>query len=603
MIKEMTKEKKTETKKTKPPKEMVKLTIDGKEVEAEKGSYILHAAETLGIKIPTLCYYKDVQPYGACRICTVEIKRGKKIKYVTACNFPVEEGLEVTTFNDHIRMIRRLIVEFLLARCSTVKVLQDLAAELGIDKSRFGEGKERCILCGLCVRVCNEVVGAKAIAFAGRGIEREVTTPFHIDSERCIGCGSCAKVCPTGYIKVASTEEDKIVHRDITLGPNTAIYIPTMQAVPNKPVIDTLSCIYFRNGKCKICAKICPAEAIDHEMTDKTEEIEVGTIIAATGFELFDPRKTMQYGYGRFDNVITSLEFERMNCAAGSTGGKIVLANGEEPKSIGIIHCIGSRDKNYNEYCSRVCCMYALKFAHLVKEKTDAEVYDFYIDMRSFGKGYEEFYNRLLEEGVRFIRGKAAQVYNEPIYPEEEGKLIIRCEDTLMGRVRRIPVDMVILCPAIEARQDSLELARLLSLCQSKDKFFAEKHPKLAPVSTASDGIFIAGCCQGPKDIPDTVAQASGAAAQAMSLAAKGFIEIESATSEIDKEKCTGCRVCNDLCPYHAIEYIAADKISKINEALCKGCGTCTAACPSGAIAAKQFKDQQINAEMEGVLL
>jgi len=598
----MTNEKKTEKKTEKPPKETVKLIVDGREVEVEKGSYVLHAAQKLGIKIPTLCYYKHVEPYAACRICTVEVKRGNRVRYVTACNFPAEEGLEVVTNNERIKSIRKLIVEFLLARCSKVKVLRDLADELGIKESPYGYGEEGCILCGLCVRVCNEVVGAKAIAFAGRGIDREVTTPFKVDSERCIGCGSCAKVCPTGYIRVASTEEDKIVHGDITLGPNTAIYIPTMQAVPNKPVIHEESCIYFRNGKCKICAKICPTQAIDHEMKPKEEEIPVGSIIVATGFQLFDPRKTMQYGYGRFDNVVTSLEFERMNCAAGSTSGKIVMANGQEPKSIGIIHCIGSRDKNYHEYCSRVCCMYALKFAHLVKEKTGAEVYDFYIDMRSFGKGYEEFYNRLLEEGVRFIRGKAAQVSNEPMYPEEEGKLIIRCEDTLMGRVRRIPVDMVVLCSAIEARTDAPELSRLLTLCNSKDGFLAEKHPKLAPVSTATDGVFIAGCCQGPKDIPDTVAQASGAASQAMSLAARGAIEIESATALIDDKRCTGCRICNDLCPYHAIEFIVADKISKVNDALCKGCGTCVAACPCSAIAAKQFKDNQLLAEIEGVL-
>lgn len=589
--------------KGKNPKEMVKLFVDGREVEVPQGSYVLAAAEKLGIKIPTLCYYKHVEPYAACRVCVVEVKRGKRVRYVTACNYPCEAGIEVTTFNDRIKAIRKLVVEFLLARCSKVRVLCDMAAELGIDTSRFGAGVEGCIMCGLCVRICNEVVGAKAIAFSGRGIDREVTTPFKLDSDRCIGCGSCAKVCPTGYIKVAGAEEDKIVHGDITLSPNTAIYVPTMQAVPNKPVIHTESCIYFRNGKCKICANICPTEAIDHEMKDSLEEMEVGSIIVATGFKLFDPRKTMQYGYGRFDNVITSLEFEKMNCAAGSTNGRIVLANGEEPKSIGIVHCIGSRDKNYHEYCSRVCCMYALKFAHLVKEKTGAEVYDFYIDMRSFGKGYEEFYNRLLKEGVRFIRGKAAQVSNEPIFPEEEGKLIIRCEDTLMGRVRRIPVDMVVLCAAIEPGDDSAAVARLVQISQSRDGFFAEKHPKLAPVSTPSDGIFIAGCCQGPKDIPDTVAQASGAAAQSMSLAARGAIEIESATSEITKELCTGCRMCNDLCPYHAIEYLADEKISKVNEALCKGCGTCAAACPSSAIAAKQYNDAQVMAEIGGVLI
>ncbi|MFH0800186.1 MAG: 4Fe-4S dicluster domain-containing protein [Pseudomonadota bacterium] len=588
--------------KTKAPVETVKLVVDGREVEVAKGSYILAAAEKLGIKIPTLCYYRHVQPYAACRICTVEVRRGKRVRYVTACNYPVEEGLEVVTYNERIRSIRKLLVEFFLARCSKVKVLRELASELGIDESRFGKGEEGCILCGLCVRVCNEVVGAKAIAFAGRGIERSVTTPFEVDSDRCIGCGSCAKVCPTGHIRVTGTMEDKIVHGDITLGPNTAIYVPTMQAVPNKPVIDTQSCIYFRNGKCKICAKICPTEAIDHEMKDTTREVEVGSIIAATGFQLFDPRKTMQYGYGRFDNVITSLEFERMNCAAGSTNGKIVLADGSEPKSIGIIHCIGSRDKNYHEYCSRVCCMYALKFAHLVKEKTGAEVYAFYIDMRSFGKGYEEFYNRLLEEDVRFIRGKAASVSDFALYPEEEGKLVVTCEDTLLRRIRRVPVDMVVLCSAIEAGKDAPEVARLLTLCQSKDGFFAEKHPKLAPVSTATDGIFIAGCCQGPKDIPDTVAQASGAAAQAMMLAAKGKIEIDAATALIDEDHCTGCRICNDMCPYHAIDYIEDKKVSRVNEALCKGCGTCVAACPCGVIAAQNFKNSQVLAEIEGVL-
>lgn len=422
-----------------------------------------------------------------------------------------------------------------------------------------------------------------------------------VSEEKCNGCGNCWDKCPAWRVEKPKGEK-KVVHSAITLGPPKAIYMPTLQSIPSVPVIDKDSCIYFKNGKCQLCVKACPTGAIDHKMQDKTVEIEVGSIIVATGFGLFDVTKTPQFGYGRFPNVLTSLEFERLNCAAGSTGGAVLMENGEKPKSIAIIHCVGSRDKNYHEYCSRVCCMYALKFAHLVKEKTEAEVYSFYIDMRAFGKGYEEFYNRLLEEGVRFVRGKAASVTDFAMYPEEEGKLIVTCEDTLLRRIRRVPVDMVVLCPAIEAKASAPELARLFTLCHSKDGFFAEKHPKLAPVSTATDGIFIAGCCQAPKDIPDTVAQASGAAAQAMSLAAKGVMEIDSATAEINEELCTGCRICNDMCPYHAIDFIEDKKVSRVNDALCKGCGTCVAACPCGVISAKQFRDDQVMAEIDGVL-
>ncbi len=423
----------------------------------------------------------------------------------------------------------------------------------------------------------------------------------YVNEEKCTGCGDCWNKCPAWRVEKPKGDK-KVVHDALTLGPPKAIYMPTLQAIPAVPVIDKESCIYFKNGKCQICVKSCPTGAVDHKMVDVVREIEVGSIIVATGYKLFDVTKMPQYGYGRYPNVLTGLEFEHLNCASGPTGGAVLMENGQPPKSIAILHCIGSRDKNYHEYCSRVCCMYALKFAHLVKEKTGAEVYDFYIDMRSFGKGFEEFYNRLLEEGVRFIRGKAAQISNEAIYPEEEGKLIVRCDDTLLGRVRRVPVDMVVLCSAIEATGDSQDMSRLLGLCHSKDGFFAEKHPKLAPVSTATDGIFIAGCCQSPKDIPDTVAQASGAAAQAMMLAARGAIEVESATALIDEDRCTGCRICNDLCPYHAIDFIADDKLSKVNEALCKGCGTCVAACPCSAIAARQFNDAQVLAEIEGVL-
>jgi heterodisulfide reductase subunit A len=290
-----------------------------------------------------------------------------------------------------------------------------------------------------------------------------------------------------------------------------------------------------------------------------------------------------------------------MNSASGSTGGRILLANGQAPKSVGIIHCVGSRDERHNQYCSRVCCMYALKFAHLIKEKTEAEVYNFYIDMRCFGKGYEEFYHRLLEEEVRFIRGRAASVSDFPLNDHERNKLIIRVEDTLIGQVRRIPVDMVVLATGLEPVTEAAELARTFHI-SCGNGFFTERHPKLAPVSTPTDGIFIAGACQGPKDIPDTVAQASAAASQVQSLMARGEIEVESATSMVDEQKCAGCRICNTLCSLSAISFDEERHISVINDVLCKGCGTCAAACPSAAIIARHFTDEQLFAEIEGAL-
>jgi heterodisulfide reductase subunit A len=300
---------------------------------------------------------------------------------------------------------------------------------------------------------------------------------------------------------------------------------------------------------------------------------------------------------------LNSLEFERLSHASGPTGGKILLRNGKEPKSLAIVHCVGSRDEHHNKYCSRVCCMYGMKMAHLVREKTGARVYEFYIDIRAFGKGYEEFYHRMLEEDVEFIRGKVAEVTDAALSPEEEGKLVVRCEDTLLGFTRRIPVDMVVLCAALEPRTDATELRQLLGCSRSKDGFLLEKHPKLAPVSTATDGVFIAGACQGPKDIPDSVAQGAGAAAEALSLIDRGKVEIEPITSVIDSELCSGCRICNELCPYSAIEFKEDDKISSVIDALCKGCGTCAAACPSGAISSQHFTDDVIFSEIEGVLI
>ncbi|MGA8849470.1 MAG: CoB--CoM heterodisulfide reductase iron-sulfur subunit A family protein [Dehalococcoidia bacterium] len=416
--------------------------------------------------------------------------------------------------------------------------------------------------------------------------------PRYVDEEKCIGCGICQEKCPR---KVPS-------EFDVGMRERKAIYTPFPQAVPNIPVIDTEHCAYFLKGTCRACEKFCDAKAINFEQKELIFELDVGNIIIATGFDTLDAAKIAQYGYGRYPNVFTSLEFERLCSPTGPTDGHIVLANGQQPDSVAIIHCVGSRDKNYHEYCSRVCCMHALKHAHLLKEKTGADVYQMYIDMRCFGKGYEEFYQRVQKEKVNFIRGKVAKVTDEALGEEEKGKLIVLVEDTLLGSILRVPVDMIVLCVAMEPRKDAQEVAKLFHLGRSEDGFFLERHAKLDPVATMSEGIFIVGCCQGPKDIPDTVAQASAAAARALAMIVRGKMEVSATTAYIDENKCSGCKICNLLCPFNAIFFDDATKVSRINQVLCQGCGVCAAACPSGAITHNYFTADEIMAELEGVL-
>ena len=354
--------------------------------------------------------------------------------------------------------------------------------------------------------------------------------------------------------------------------------------------------------ECHACEDICPPQAIQLDMEDEITTLDVGQILVATGFESFDASKMSQYGYGRYDNVITSLEFERMVNSTGPTGGKVLLKNGEPPRAVGIVHCVGSRDENYNRYCSRVCCMAALKFAHLVKERTDADVYQFYIDMRAFGKGYEEFYLRVLQEGTTAIRGKVAEVVPALDGNGSDPHLMVRCEDTLIGKYREIPVDMVVLCTAIEPQADAGDVGRVFSLSRSPDGFFLERHPKLDPVGTTTEGVYVGGCSQGPKDIPDSVAQAQAAAGRILSLIGQGEVTIDPIRAVVNEALCGGCKTCLGLCPYLAISYDAVKEVAIVNEALCKGCGTCVAACPASAITGAGFTDDQILAELEGVL-
>jgi heterodisulfide reductase subunit A len=418
-----------------------------------------------------------------------------------------------------------------------------------------------------------------------------------IKEELCAGCQECIEACVFKQPKF----EDEF---NQGLGKRKPIYMPFPQAIPQVPVIDPETCIQFKSGKCKkTCVAACgERHAIDFTLEDKMEEVEVGTIIVATGFKPFDARQTPYYGYGTYPNVYTSLEVERLVNASGPTAGEVVLRDGREPKTIGVIHCVGSRDENTNRWCSRVCCMYSLKLAHLLKEHTGAEIFNFYIDMRTPGKGFEEFYQKLLHEGVHFIRGRVAEVTDWALDPSEEGKLVLRVEDTLLGAVRRIPVDMVVLSVGLQPHDDAQEVRRRFNMTCSTEGFFLERHPKLAPVSTFTDGIFLAGACQGPKDIPDTVAQAGAAAAECLALIDAGHVEQEPVSAYVLEDACSGCRTCVPLCPYTAITFNSDTRKAQVNPVLCKGCGTCVAACPSGSLQQHLFEDDEIFEEIEGVL-
>jgi len=426
--------------------------------------------------------------------------------------------------------------------------------------------------------------------YTGNYKVKVVKKPRYIDENKCIGCGLCATKCPSKVL-------DEF---NMGLSFRKAIYIPFPQAVPRKYTVDSEHCLYFTKNVCRVCERFCPTKAINFEQKPEEITLEVGAVILATGYDVFDPSVIKRYGYGRYKNVYTGLEVERLTSASGPTNGRIILRDGRTPSTVVIIHCVGSRDENYHVYCSRVCCMYAMKLAHLIKERVpNSTVYELYIDIRAHGKGYEEFYRRVQEEGVIFIRGKPAEITES-----ENGKLTVTFEDTLLGKIQQIEADMVVLATALEPRKDAKELARIFNIPVDMDGFFLERHPKLAPVSTVNRGVFVAGACQGPKDIPDSVAQGAAAAAEALALLSQGVVEAEPVIAEVNKNLCSGCRICISVCPYNATVFDKESKTASVQEVLCQGCGTCVASCPSGARTLKQrgFTDKQILAEIEAVL-
>jgi|Deesub1362A_J573_1020465.scaffolds.fasta_scaffold00691_11 heterodisulfide reductase subunit A len=424
----------------------------------------------------------------------------------------------------------------------------------------------------------------------------------YVDHEKCTGCGTCWEKCP---MQVPS-------EFNAGLGQRKAIYIPFPQAVPNKPVIDREHCRYFTTGKCQVCAKLCPAGAVDYEQEDEVFTEKVGALVAATGFQLFNwSRVYGEYGYGRYPDVITGLQFERLVNAAGPTGGKILRpSDGSAPRTVVFIKCVGSRDESKGRsYCSRICCMYTAKHALQVLEKVPgAQVYVFYMDVRTAGKGYEEFYQRAVREGVVYVRGRVSKVYRDG------ERLVVRGVDTLLGRPVEVDADLVVLATAVEPAAGAGETARLLGINADRDGFFQEAHPKLRPVETHTGGVFLAGACSSPKDIPDTVAQASGAAAKVVGLLSREQLSTNPMIAQVNETLCTGCFLCVPVCPYKALERRKITEllpghpprereVAGVNPGLCQGCGACNAVCRAGAVEVRGFTNEQLLAEVDALCL
>jgi heterodisulfide reductase subunit A len=413
--------------------------------------------------------------------------------------------------------------------------------------------------------------------------------PRYIDEELCTGCGVCVDKCPIDYIP-SEFEQG--------LDTRSAVYFPFAQAVPDLPLIDPTHCGHHCSSETPTCEAVCPTDAVVFDQQNRYEEIEVGAIIVTTGFQLFDPVQAPEYGYGRWPNILTSLQFERLCHPSGPTGGKIVMDDGREPKSIAFLHCVGSRSARYNRHCSRICCMTSLKFAMEAKRKTDADVFSFYIDIRAAGKNCEEFFEQTQKTGVVFVHGKGTEVIFRG------GHLLIKAEDASIGRRIIVPVDLVVLAVGIEPQEDSTEVAKRFGIGCNERGFFTEKHVKLAPVETTVQGIFVAGACQGPRDIPDSVAQGAAAAASVLGLIEKGVVEIEPTVARVDQEHCSGCLLCTSSCPYQAIDTVEVKgrQVAEITKILCKSCGGCVAVCPSLAIDQLGFSRIQLEAELRGLL-
>jgi len=498
----------------------ITLTIDDQQISVEPGSSVLQACEALGIEIPTLCHHRALAGYGACRLCLVEVESGGRAKIQASCTFPAEEGLVVRTDNERVLKTRRVMAELLLARCPDAPKVREVAAGLGVTESRFPKKNEDCILCGLCTRVCSELMKSGAMDFRGRGDTREVGPAYDRQSPICMACGACRVVCPTEAVDLNEVSARAVrpicSEFDADMGPRPSIYIPYPQAIPKLPVIDRETCMHFRKGAdedaCKACELFCEAKAIDYSQQDEEDELDVGAVVVAPGFDLCDHTLRAEYGFGQYPNVISSLQFERVLSASGPSMGHVIRpSDGKEPKRIASIQCVGSREDETN-YCSSVCCMYAVKHALMAREHLgDVEHTIFYMDLRAFGKGFDAYYQRAQDEGVRFVRARPATVEEVG----EERNLRIKYLDE-NGEFKEEIFDLVVLSSGMRPSAGAALVADQLGI--ERDDNGYGRVGRLTPLATNLPGVFVCGPFSEPKDIPETVMQASGAAARAMGL-------------------------------------------------------------------------------------
>ena len=529
---------------------MIKLTINGTVGEFPEGKTLLECIESTGLKIPTLCHHKALAPYGACRLCLVEIGRNGKSTIQTSCTYPALDGLVVQTESARVVKARKNMIELLWALCPDSKVIQNIAEEYGVKETRLRKKNEDCFLCGLCVRMCEERMGIKAISFVNRGSKRKVIPPFDAQSDICQTCGACAFICPTERIKLNEISKNEIIpikdEYNERLIERSAAYIPYPQAVPNKATIDERYCVHKLKGECKICAEVCEADAIDYEQEEKKINLNVGAVVLSPGFDLFDAKIKEDLGYGHYQNVVTSIEFERILSSTGPYLGHVLRPGDQKkPKKIAFIQCVGSRDCE-RDYCSSVCCMYATKEAIIAKEHAgaDLECDIFIMDMRAFSKGFDEYYEKAKELGVNFIRCRPPVIEEIP----DTKNLVIPYVDENDQKVSR-EYDLVVLSVGIVPPKSVEEISQKFGIELNEFNFC--KTDPFRPVESTREGVYVSGPFTEPKDIPETIMQASGASSKVLSLLKEkkgSLITIKEFPPEIDikgQEPRIGVFVCH----------------------------------------------------------